>query len=182
MATLDGSSRQVNLGQGIAVRAPGLRGQAEAHNVAPGSDTRAPEVDGSGDALDAALTQEGFLRLRVITLDVAPVPHATTGELRAPVSDVPGLGLARGVDGHVHLAQDAAGGVVEHAAGVGEAHVPGVAIEEARAHRLLELADLHAERRLGDGEASGGASEVQLVHHLTEIAQVAELEAGRVDH
>lgn len=91
MATLDGSSRQVNLGQGIAVRAPGLRGQAEAHNVAPGSDTRAPEVDGSGDALDAALTQEGFLRLRVITLDVAPVPHATTGELRAPVSDVPGL-------------------------------------------------------------------------------------------
>lgn len=91
MATLDGSSRQVNLGQGIAVRAPGLRGQADAHNVAPGAETRAPEVDGSGAALDAALTREGFLRLRVITLDVAPVPQAPAGELRAPVSDVPGM-------------------------------------------------------------------------------------------
>ena len=89
--TLDGSSRAFNLGQGITVRAPGLRGRADAHNVAPGSETRAPEVDGSGDALDAALTREGFLRLRVITLDVAPVPHAPTGDLRAPVSDVPGL-------------------------------------------------------------------------------------------
>jgi len=78
MANLDGSSRQFSLGQGISVRAPGLRGEAEAHNVAPGSDTRAPEVDGSGVALDTALTQEGFLRLRVITLDVAPVPHRAT--------------------------------------------------------------------------------------------------------
>ena len=91
MATLDGSSRQVNLGQGIAVRAPGLRGRADAHNVAPGAETRAPEVDGSGAALDAALTREGFLRLRVITLDVAPVPQAPAGDLRAPVSDVPGM-------------------------------------------------------------------------------------------
>ena len=98
MANLDGSSRQFSLGQGISVRAPGLRGEAEAHNVAPGSDTRAPEVDGSGVALDTALTQEGFLRLRVITLDVAPVPHAPTGDspagpgdVRPPVSDVPGM-------------------------------------------------------------------------------------------
>ena len=108
--------------------------------------------------------------------------HQRRAEAHAQHAHVPGLCLACGVDRHVHLAQDAAGGVVEHAAGVGEAHVPGVTIEEARAHRLLELADLHAERRLGDGEARGGASEVQLVHHLTEIAQVAELEAGRVDH
>ena len=92
MATLDGGSRQVNLGLGIAVRAPGLRGRAEVHNVAPASDTRAPDVDGSGAALDAALTGEGFLRLRVITLDVAPVPHAGEAtDVRSPVTDEPGL-------------------------------------------------------------------------------------------
>ena len=91
MPTLDGTSRQVTLGQGITLRAPGLRGTAEAHNVGPGSDTRAPDVDGSGPALDEALTREGFLRLRVITLDVAPVPQAPAGDLRAPVSDVPGM-------------------------------------------------------------------------------------------
>ena len=92
MATLDGSARQVNLGQGISVRAPGLRGSAEAHNVAPGSTTRAPEVDGSGPALDAALAREGFLRLRVITLDVAPVPGgAAGGDIRSPVADLDGM-------------------------------------------------------------------------------------------
>ncbi|MFT4216085.1 MAG: hypothetical protein QM619_02730 [Micropruina sp.] len=91
MATLDGSSRQVNLGRGIAMRTPGLRGRAEAHDVTAGGDTRAPEVDGSGAAFDAAFTQEGFLRLRVITLDVAPLPQAPSGDLRAPVSDVPGM-------------------------------------------------------------------------------------------
>ena len=91
MATLDGTGRQVNLGQGIALRAPGLRGSAEAHNVGPGSDTRAPEVDGSGPALDEALTREGFLRLRVITLDVAPAPLAPGSDIRAPISDVEGM-------------------------------------------------------------------------------------------
>ncbi|MFT3860456.1 esterase/lipase family protein [Micropruina sp.] len=91
MANLDGTGRQVSLGQGISLRAPGLRGSAEAHNVAAGGDTRAPEADGSGPALDAALTREGFLRLRVITLDVAPVPHAPAGDGRSPVTDVDGL-------------------------------------------------------------------------------------------
>jgi len=91
MANLDGSSRSVNLGMGIAVRAPGLRGSAEAHNVGPESSTRAPDVDGSGPALDAALTREGFLRLRVITLDVAPAPHAPAGDIRAPISDQPAV-------------------------------------------------------------------------------------------
>jgi 3',5'-cyclic AMP phosphodiesterase CpdA len=82
MATLDGSGREVNLGLGITVRAPGLRGSAQAHNVAPGSDTRAPEVDGSSPALDEALTNEGFLRLRVITLD-SLVPGSVHGVVSA---------------------------------------------------------------------------------------------------
>ena len=47
----------VSLGQGITLRAPGLRGTAEAHNVGPGSDTRAPDVDGSGPALDEAIAK-----------------------------------------------------------------------------------------------------------------------------
>ena len=89
--TLDGSSRRIDLGRGIALRAPGLRGRADVHDVGPASDTRAPEVDGSSEALDAALTKEGFLRLRVITLDVSPLPLAPTGEVRSPVTDEPGM-------------------------------------------------------------------------------------------
>ena len=66
MATLDGTGRQVNLGQGIALRAPGLRGSAEAHNVGPGSDTRAPEVDGSGPAW-APVHRRPVVRWRLTT-------------------------------------------------------------------------------------------------------------------
>ncbi|MBK8461334.1 MAG: hypothetical protein IPL43_15120 [Micropruina sp.] len=92
MATLDGSGRQVGLGLGITVRAPGLRGRAEAHNIAVGSATRAPDVDGSGPALERALAEQGFLRLRVIELEVAAVPvPAGTGQVRAPDSDLAGM-------------------------------------------------------------------------------------------
>ena len=91
MATLDGSSRATSLGRGISVRAPGLRGRVESHDVTTTGDTRAPDVDGSGPALDAALTREGFLRLEVITLDVAPVPFAPPSDVRSPVSDVDGV-------------------------------------------------------------------------------------------
>ncbi len=91
MATLDGSSRAVTVGLGITLRAPGLRGSAEVHNIATGSPTRAAEVDGSGPALERALAEQGFLRLRVIELDVAPTPHPPSGEVRSPGSDLPGL-------------------------------------------------------------------------------------------
>ena len=91
MATLDGSGREVSLGMGITLRAPGLRGQASAHDITPGSTTRAPDVDGSSDALAKALADEGFLRLRAIELAVAQVPSATTTGLRSPYSDQPGL-------------------------------------------------------------------------------------------
>lgn len=91
MATLDGSSRAVTVGLGITLRAPGLRGSAEVHNIATGSPTRAAEVDGSGPALERALAEQGFLRLRVIALDVAPTPHPPSGEVRSPGSDLPGL-------------------------------------------------------------------------------------------
>ncbi|MCW3158992.1 esterase/lipase family protein [Micropruina sonneratiae] len=91
MPTLDGSSRSVSLGGGIEVRAPGLRGWAEAHDVSATGDTRAPDVDGSGVALDTALTREGFLRLGVITLDVVPEPQAPPSDVRSPTTDVDGL-------------------------------------------------------------------------------------------
>jgi hypothetical protein len=93
MATLDGSGRAVPLGMDITLRAPGLRGQATAHNIAQGAPDRGPAVDGASEALDRALTEQGFLRLRVIQLDVAPVPGGGDGDLRAPYSDQPGLEL-----------------------------------------------------------------------------------------
>ena len=91
MATLDGSGRAVPLGMDITLRAPGLRGQATVHNIAQGSPTRGPDVDGSSEALGRALEEQGFLRLRVIELQVAAAPGGADGDLRAPYSDQPGL-------------------------------------------------------------------------------------------
>jgi hypothetical protein len=43
----------------------------------------------------------------------------------------------------------------------------------------FEIADLHAQRRLGDVEPGGGASEVQLFSNSDEVAQNPQLE-GRL--
>lgn len=91
MANLDGSGRAVPLGLDITLRAPGLRGRATAHNVAQASPTRTRDVDGSTEALDRALAEQGFVRLRVIELEVVALPGGGDSDLRAPYSDQPGL-------------------------------------------------------------------------------------------
>lgn len=91
MTTLDGSGRRVDLGLGISVRAPGLRGRADVHDVTPTSDTRAPDVDGSGPALAAALARSDVHRIRVITLDVAGAPVPAPDAVRTPTTDEEGL-------------------------------------------------------------------------------------------
>jgi hypothetical protein len=55
-----------------------------------------------------------------------------------------------------------------------------VAIEQASAEVSLELGELLAERGLGDGEAQGGAAEVELLGEGEDRAEVAQLHGGAV--
>jgi len=91
MATLDGTGRRVDLGRGITVSAPGLRGSADVHDVGPTSPTRAGDVDGSGVALAQALERSDVRRIRVITLDVAGTPVPSPAALRTPTTNEDGL-------------------------------------------------------------------------------------------
>jgi len=91
MATLDGTGRRVDLGRGITVSAPGLRGSADVHDVGPTSPTRAADVDGSGVALAQALERSDVRRIRVITLDVAGTPVPSPAALRTPTTNEDGL-------------------------------------------------------------------------------------------
>lgn len=93
MTTLDGTGRRVDLGHGISVRAPGLRGDAQAHDVSASGATRAPEVDGSGSAMALALERSDVRRIRVITLDVAPVRLPGVEAVRSPATDGDGVVL-----------------------------------------------------------------------------------------
>ncbi len=62
----------------------------------------------------------------------------------------------------------------ERGAGRGEGDA-GVAVEQADVEVGLELGELLAQRGLGDGEAQGGAAEVQLLGEREDRAEVAEL-------
>jgi hypothetical protein len=66
----------------------------------------------------------------------------------------------------------------EGEAGGGELHAARDAREERRADVALEVADLPAQRRLGDVQARRRAAEVQLLGDGDEVAQVAELHGG----
>jgi hypothetical protein len=113
MATLDGSGRRVDLGHGLTLRAPGLRGQAQAHDVSASGPTRAPDVDGSGRAMGLALARSEVRRIRVVTLDVSAVPAPGVEAVRSPATDGEGIVLEvpdLGPDvAQVVLAVDAAG-------------------------------------------------------------------------
>lgn len=98
MATpLSGSAQPVSLGEGYAIRAPGIRGVAELHRPRSGSErarSRAPR-DGTS-ALEEAFQQTGVTEVREIELGLEPwreVPRprdargtqdATTIELQVP--------------------------------------------------------------------------------------------------
>src|SRR6185369_11294221 len=58
---------------------------------------------------------------------------------------------------------------------VGELDAALVAVEEAHAELLLELADLLADRRLGDVQPLRGAAEVPLFGGSDEVPEVSEL-------
>lgn len=91
MATLDGANRPVALGQGITIRAPGMRGQAEVHDVSPTGTSRAAQVAAANPALDRALAETGISVIRVITIDVAAAPPPGSSDTRSPTSGEDGL-------------------------------------------------------------------------------------------
>jgi hypothetical protein len=76
--TLTGSNEAVSLGEGYALRTPGLRGVA---TLAPtGSTTtrsRAAVASDGLDALEAALRAQNVTEVKTIDLDIQPVPGAT---------------------------------------------------------------------------------------------------------
>jgi len=86
-------------------------------------------------------------------------------------------GALRRADGALGLREHLADLVGERLARGRDLDAPLRAMEEREPQLLLELANLLAERRLRDAEPAGGASEVQLLRHGEEVAQVAELHA-----
>jgi hypothetical protein len=72
--------------------------------------------------------------------------------------------------------EGAAGALEEDLSGAGEADGAGGASEEGVAEELLELADLLGEGWLGEVEALGGATEVELFGDGYEVTEVAEFD------
>ena len=78
-----------------------------------------------------------------------------------------------GIEGYCGLAK-------EYSAGVGECHAATIPLQELDAEPSLELADRARERRLGDREPIGSASEVQFFRDGDEVSKLAGLEIVHV--
>jgi hypothetical protein len=81
---LDGSNRSIGIGQGFAVRAPGLEGEAVVYSPSTG-DTRGPEV--SRAAFDDALRNQNMTQQRTVELKVRKKPGAGSSSVRGPNGD-----------------------------------------------------------------------------------------------
>lgn len=87
-----------------------------------------------------------------------------------------GDGVTRGGDGR----QDRPRVAEEALAGGEQADAPRGPLEQRRAELVLEAADLAAERRLRDVQATRGAADVLLLGDGDEVAQLGEAHAPRV--
>ena len=72
-------------------------------------------------------------------------------------------------------AQDLPRLLQENATRLGQLHVPTRAVQQCHIHLLLELADLQAQRRLGDVQALGRPREVEFLGDGDEVAEVARV-------
>jgi hypothetical protein len=118
MATLTGSTQPISLGEGYALRAPGIRGSADLERPRPASErarSRSPR-DGTA-ALDEALRATNVAEVREIEVTVAPGGPARTatgrGEEPAETIElqVPDLGPD---NGQVVLVADESGALTWH--------------------------------------------------------------------
>src|SRR3712207_9453465 len=63
-----------------------------------------------------------------------------------------------------------------YAPGLGEVEPPPPPLEQLVPEPLLELADLHRQRRLRQVQPSRGASEIAVVRHRPEIVEMVEVQ------
>ncbi|MNY48640.1 hypothetical protein D3C86_1839890 [compost metagenome] len=96
------------------------------------------------------------------------------GEADLQLADLAALCAARHVDRLVQLRQHLARLGQEQPADLAQRHAPVGTLEQAHAQLVLQRLDLLAQRRLGDAQLQGRATEVQLLGDGDEIAQVAE--------
>ena len=82
--------------------------------------------------------------------------------------------MAREVAQILHGQQNAARALRDAGARGGEEHAGRGALDQDDAELRLELADLHAHRRLGDLAARGGLAEMQRLGERREVAQLLE--------
>jgi hypothetical protein len=89
-------------------------------------------------------------------------------------SDLTSMGSHRDTSGSLRLRERAPCLDEKQASGVGQIDMPTGSVQEPNAQLLFEAADLLAQRRLGDTELRGRASEVQRVRDRHEVAKVSE--------
>src|SRR5262249_42656051 len=77
----------------------------------------------------------------------------------------------------VHLHEQVARMLEKEPPGARQPHPPFAAIEQPDLNLFLQLLDLLTERRLGDVEALGGATEMQLFSDGNEVSQMTQLHA-----
>ena len=105
MAQLDGSARRVDLGRGVVITAPGLRGSAILQEGPLGG--RSGEPERTTEAWDDALARAGLRQAVAVEIEASPAPGAggaagRAGDIRTAegepglVLDVPDLGPTRG--------------------------------------------------------------------------------------
>lgn len=79
---LNGSASDINLGEGYAIRAPGLRGRVRVHG-AKSLGTRGPEV--ASHDFDKALSESSLSEVKVLELEVSSAPFpASASPIRGP--------------------------------------------------------------------------------------------------
>jgi hypothetical protein len=88
-------------------------------------------------------------------------------------------GEAGALDGSLQRSERGRRLVEQRSAGGRQLDPSARADEQRRAERLLQLADLAAERRLRDVEACSGAPEVELVGDGQEVAKQARIDVDR---
>src|SRR5262249_613568 len=77
----------------------------------------------------------------------------------------------------VHLHEQVARMLEKEPPGARQPHPPFAAIEQPDLNLFFQLLDLLTERRLGDVEARGGATEMQLFSDGDEVSQMTQLHA-----
>ena len=91
MEFLDGSSARVDLGDGYALTAPGVRGTAQTHDGKE-NQTRSGGLEQADPLLDQVFEDMDLSEIRVIELDVTVEPDAGAGVLETRTMDgAPGM-------------------------------------------------------------------------------------------